>query len=536
MKKRNNLILAIAIFLLFTTQIMAICYTPDAFTTLRLKNGVIISSESMNIPEWKKDYIEDRTVLTYYNPDEVFDGYTLFNCDWNRRGNQSNIIMDMNANIVAGFEGIGGGPELINSTTIMNTNKTHVIFWNIVTNNIEYVQIPEGIDQHHDLEYNAKTDQFLYLGHETNGTVEVEGEQLGIIHDTITLADRQGNILWHWRTYDHIPFNQTHYWLYNFTNPRSSGADWTHGNTVFWDLEEENIVYYNARHLHTFYKIDMNTGKIIWALGAYNSNFTLYDKQGNEKISLFYGAHAVEKIGPDKFIIYDNDYYNITDLSSHTPRLVVFQIDEDEWIAKELWSWEVPDNDLYIGDHWGDADFLPDGTYIGTFGAGGSTDNDYITEVNADGDIVWEIAINGTDTYRVERFYLSPVLLLPATDFEISNKENLNFNVTVWNSFRERRKSPGTFDVLNGDELLQSTDFYFGAYWQPVNVTVDLTADALDLGSYNLTIIVTNEDGISTSLIFQTEVQKANALSIFLTGLTLIATASVSLYKRQIKK
>ena len=31
--------------------------------------------------------------------------------------------------------------------------------------------------------------------------------------------------------------------------------DWMHGNTLFWDFEDD-MIYYNSRSLDSFYKID----------------------------------------------------------------------------------------------------------------------------------------------------------------------------------------------------------------------------------------------------------------------------------------
>lgn len=209
----------------------------------------------------------------------------------------------------------------------------------------------------------------------------------------------------------------------------------------------------------------MTTREIIWTMGPYSGDFTIYDKYGNEKISLFYAAHSIERIGPNKFIIYDNDYLNLTDYLSLYPRYVEFEIDETTMITNETWTWVIPNNELYIGDHWGNVDLLPGNTRIGTFGAGLSTDNDYITEVKEAGDIVWEIAINGTDTYRAERFYASSLNKVDAATLNSTKRDNAIINVTVWNSFRERMSSDGKLSVYDGETLLLDYNFTFLPYW-----------------------------------------------------------------------
>ncbi len=499
---RNKTLFSILITLLFLSQTSISASQEGDLTDYKL-DEFAISEDAFTIPDWKLDYINERKELRFHNESETFEGYTLFNCDWDGRANASSIIVDMGGDIVAAFNDFRGGPELINSTTILFQNNTHFVFWNMETNITEYVETPliSILGLHHDYEYNPITDQFLILGRESNGTVDIGGSDYTIVHDTISLIDRNNNTLWHWRGYEYIPFDQEYFYLTNHTG-RGSTADWTHANAIFWDMEEENIVYLNARHTHTVYKIDMLTGDIIWTLGEYDGDFTLFNKNGLEVSSLFYGAHSIEKIGLDKFIIYDNDEFNTTDMSSNWPRYVEFAINETDMTAKETWTWVIPDNSTYIGDHWGDVDHLPGDTRLGTFGAGGDTSLDLLTEVNDAGEIIWELAINGTDTYRAERFYNSPVVRIDGASLITDTKTNAVLNLTVWNSFRERMSSVGQVSVYDGEDLLYTDNFVFLPFWQDTDLSFNVTTDDYKKGIYNLTLIIENSDGISTIPIF----------------------------------
>ncbi len=298
------------------------------------------------------------------------------------------------------------------------------------------------------------------------------------------------------------------FYLTNHTG-RGNVADWTHGNTVFWDMEEENVCYFNARHLHTIYKIDMTTGDIIWTLGEYESDFDLYDIKGDPATTFFYGAHSIERIGPNKYIIYDNDAFNTTDFASNWPRYVEFEIDEETWTAQETFTWIIPDNSTYHGDHWGDADHLPGDTRLGTFGAGGSTDLDLLTEVNEAGEIIWELAINGTDTYRAERFYSSPLVRFDGATLLTDTKTSAIVNLTVWNSFKERMSSDGLVQVYDGENLIYTDAFVFLPYWQDTDLSLVLLIDDYKKGTYNLSLIIENSDGISTILFFDFIIERA---------------------------
>ncbi|MHA1221737.1 MAG: hypothetical protein ACTSP3_00485, partial [Candidatus Heimdallarchaeaceae archaeon] len=222
---KKKVLLSLVIISVFLMQI-AFTGTADYQTEgYSSEGGLVISPDALFIPSWKKGYIESKMQYKTYVNDKTIDGYTLFNCDWDRRKNSSNIIVDMEGNIVAGFEGIGGGPELINSTTVLTSNGTHMIFWNLANNKTSYWALLEGVSFHHDFEFNPETKEFLFLDRENNGTVEVAGKNLTIVHDTIKKVSWNGDVLWEWRTYDYVPFNITQYYMYNFTS-RGGGADW----------------------------------------------------------------------------------------------------------------------------------------------------------------------------------------------------------------------------------------------------------------------------------------------------------------------
>ncbi len=56
--------------------------------------------------------------------------------------------------------------------------------------------------------------------------------------------------------------------------------------SVFWD-QDEGVIYYNAKHTDSFWKIRKGDQKILWAVGRYG-NMTLLDKNGDPVTSLFH--------------------------------------------------------------------------------------------------------------------------------------------------------------------------------------------------------------------------------------------------------
>jgi hypothetical protein len=534
---KRKVILTFLILSFFSTQFFSLACDNIILTRFGINGSWDISDESCNADQSLIDYVEQRKQLWTHQETEIVDGFTLFSCNWAwSSGPQTTLIVDMNGNIVASEDDYDYDPELINSTTIFMNNESHGIFWNLRTNNHEVIELPQLqiFNKHHDIEYNPLTDQFLILGREYVDEVEISGTNFSIMHDSIILTDRNNDTSWYWSGAENIPFDKEYYYLTNHTWGGNI-ADWTHGNTIFWDMEEKNICYFNSRHLHTIYKINMTNGEIIWSLGEYRSNFTLYNLAGEEVSSLFYGAHSLEKIGDNKFIIYDNDEYNTTNFLSNWPRYVEFEIDEENWEAREIFTWTIPDNNVYIGKHWGDADHLPLNNILGTAstGSGGGDEWVILTEVNKDGEIVWEFAINGTFTYRAERFYNAPVVSINETSLTSVKGMNSIINITVWNSFRERKSSSGRVVVLSGESVLTEQNFEFLPYWQDTYLSIEIPTEKYKSGKHELVFAVENSDGISRIISLNLSVKRADSVGMLIGFMTLIMVTIVIRIRRR---
>lgn len=399
----------------------------------------------------------------------------------NESGNRGNFlfVLDMQGNIKYSVKGNRfKTPQFINSTTVAYMYDGDIQLRNLETGVTETLPIPEG---HHDIEYNPFTDTFLTLQHRRFGTYQ----GLKVVYDDIVEYDRQGNQVWFWNGSKNIPFNPDH-----FLNEKwGGGQDWTHGNTIFW-LIEEDIIYFNPRNLDTFYKIDKQTGEIVWAVGKLG-DFTLYDKHGKERETLWWHSHSVEMIGPNRFVLFDNDNQNQTNLLNHRSRLVEIVVDEEAMTATEVWSWKSP-KEYYCGP-FGDADRLPNGNTLGTFGVS-YTHPAYLTEVTPDGKIAWEMKLDNsseikTVIYRSERFFEVPLIKIAG----ITDKkgENSTIDVSVWNTHRTRYHSKAIIRVFNDKDLLVEKSFEFLPHWQETILSLEVPYSTKN----DLRFTVENSDG-----------------------------------------
>ena len=311
--------------------------------------------------------------------------------------------------------------KFIDSKTVaMGGQEGYMELWNYRKGEVETLGIPGG---HHDLDYNPETDTFMVLEYvfssETwNGT--------NILYDKLAEYTRDGELIWEWDGRTEYPFNATRHTSLGLNLTFRGGADWMHANSFVWDKQNGEI-YLNVRNLDTIVKIDYTTKDIIWEAGRFG-DFEVYDINDQLVDTIFHASHDLELIGENRYIIFDNDLYNTSNPDSMKlegsqgySRYLEFEINEDQKTLKELWSWVIDNQTYYFPESGGDADRLPDGNTIGVFGNKALVLNEksptIITEVTQNGDIAWELIINGVNnTYFwvqfVERFYEQPLIII----------------------------------------------------------------------------------------------------------------------------
>ncbi|MBS3795103.1 MAG: aryl-sulfate sulfotransferase [Candidatus Thorarchaeota archaeon] len=429
--------------------------------------------------------------------DGAFDGYNLFVLqrmnDSTRQKELFLIIMDMDGYSIAerkigtNFYLADCPAEWINATTIMYGTPEGVVLWNYYSNKTTEL----GFRGHHEYEYNHENDTIFTIEYDT---VEIGGKEY--LYDRIVEYNLTGDVVWSFHTHDFIspqqacPLNDTFY----------SKPDITHSNTIFFD-EEEDVCYYNARNVNTFYKIDHSTSEVIWGLGEYG-NFTLLNQRGIELESLFYHPHAVEKVDSHTFILFDNDYHNHRNLLSRQSRILELVVDESSRTASVSWTWSPSIE--YWSYIWGDADRLPNENRLGVFGTRThpySPVSARLVEVDNAGNIVWKLDFPKGDgyrygVYRMERFRFTPII-----DASKSVDAFANEDITlVWNTsfnFKPKRTLSGEYCVYLNGTIIEDGQILYDKYWRYRELSVNL--GELKPGSYNLTLSITDSANHTTT-------------------------------------
>jgi hypothetical protein len=403
--------------------------------------------------------------------------------------------------------------KFINSTTVlMGGAEGNAQLWNYKTGVVETLPIPGG---HHELDYNPVTDTFLVL--EDAYSAEIwDGRP--VLYDIISEYSREGDLVWQWDARDEYPFNSTMHTILGLNETFRAGADWMHSNSFTWD-KENDIIYLNVRNLDTILKIDKSTKDIVWAAGRWG-DFTVLNITGQEVNSIFHHPHSLEWIGPNRFIIYDNDLYNPNHPTTMTfgsnigySRMVEFVVDEDAQTMKEVWFYDPQNVSYYFQDSGGDADRLPNGNTIGIFATKALTnsvpDPVIITEVTPDGEVAWELQVPGENgtyywTHRIERFYEAPLISFDneTSDIDVTDG-TLHLNLTTWNSYKVDGIRSGTLKVLvNGNERY-SESFDFLTHWHATHLEVSL--NDLPTNVNYILVSITNDDGLEGTLLIYGE-------------------------------
>jgi Arylsulfotransferase (ASST) len=216
-----------------------------------------------------------------------------------------------------------------------------------------------NVISHHDLQYDPVNNTFL--------TLQSYVRQVGnntYLFDKILQVDQYGNVIWSWDTYTHIPLSEASTFNETSTLNGQTLIDFSHANSLDWDYNN-SIIYLNLRCTNTFYKIDQNTGNIVWSCGEFG-NFTLLDQNGYQVSSLWYHSHDTKEVAPDVFTMFDNDYNNVTNPNDDHSRILELTVNETDMTAYVNWSWEAPPQ--YYNNYAGATVILPNGDYLGDFG------------------------------------------------------------------------------------------------------------------------------------------------------------------------
>ena len=223
--------------------------------------------------------------------------------------------------------------------------------------------------------YNNVPANLSSIGGEADGTVQ-EGVVQGI--DVAT-----GNVLLEWHSLDHVALGESYEPV-----PSSGNYDYFHINSV--NLDTDGNLLISSRHTWTVYKVNRQTGDVIWRLGGKKSDFTLGPGLP------FAWQHDVVAVDAQTIRIFDNESDGAPVLPAS--RVIWVRHDDTAMTATLVESVQHPEGLSVAAE--GSAEALPNGdTFVG-WGILGR-----YSEFDPNGALIYDAALPAEyNCYRSYRF------------------------------------------------------------------------------------------------------------------------------------
>ncbi|MEM7799467.1 MAG: arylsulfotransferase family protein [Chloroflexota bacterium] len=179
--------------------------------------------------------------------------------------------------------------------------------------------------------------------------------------------DADKNLVFEWRSWDHIPITDTNVDLFADT------IDYVHGNSIEVDTDGNWII--SSRHLDEITKINRQTGNIIWRFGGKGNQFTFNPDDGEP----FFEQHDARRLDNGNLMLFDNR------INREYARAVEYELDEVNLIARRVWEYRepFPNGSLAMGS----ARRLPNGNTLIGWGSMYPS----VSEVNSEGEVLFEL-------------------------------------------------------------------------------------------------------------------------------------------------
>ena len=307
----------------------------------------------------------------------------------------------------------------------------------------EFRLTPRGtafITIYHHLPYDLSS-----VGGPANGGV-VDG-----IAQEIDIAS--GRVVFEWHSLDHVGLDESQAPVPTDT---THDYDYFHINAVNWD-EDGNILI-DSRNTWTTFKVDHETGKVIWRLGGKRSSFAL-----GENVQ-FAWQHDPEPVDRTTVRIFDNEA-----APAILPASRVIWVRRNPYTHTATLARSIVHPDGLSAGSQGNSQELGHGnTFVG-WGATGR-----VSEFDAEGRLLFDASVpSGWDTYRAYRHVWHAA---PDTSPTVTAQRNADGTITVhaiWNGATEVDRW-----VVVGGARAGALWPLGSSQWNGLDTTIALSAEA----------------------------------------------------------
>lgn len=202
----------------------------------------------------------------------------------------------------------------------------------------------------------------------------VGGSPSGQVLDNIVqeVDIKTGRVLFEWHSLDYVTLEESYWKL-----PKSAHDlyDYFHINSI--DVEDDGSLLVSGRHTSALYKIDRNTGGIIWRLGGKKSDFEM----GKGTRTAY--QHDARSHPDDTVSIFDNGSAGDNAKAHDYSRGVVLKLDTNKMTATLLHEYIHPDK--ILASSQGNVEELPNGNVFIGWGS-----EPYFSEYSKDGKLLFD--------------------------------------------------------------------------------------------------------------------------------------------------
>jgi len=201
-----------------------------------------------------------------------------------------------------------------------------------------------------------------------------------VMGDVIKEFTPSGKVVWEWNAYDYLdPFRIGYETFSEYWERRGFPGviDWSHANTILFN-EDDDAYIINFRYQSALMEIDKKTKEINWIFGepsgwSKNLQKKLIKLEGDSE--WFWHQHSPSLTPAGNILIFNNSNYHARPFEKPIDRLstrshaVEYKINEETFIAKEVWTSLNDADENIVSVAMGDVDYLPNGNILAAYGA-----------------------------------------------------------------------------------------------------------------------------------------------------------------------
>ena len=261
------------------------------------------------------------------------------------------------------------------------------------------------------------------------GGLENDRVWQGIVQE---LDIESGKVLFEWHSLDHVSLDETYATVSQDGGP---GLDYFHLNSI--EVDHDSNLLVSARATFAVYKIDRNTGEVLWRLGGKRSDFEMGPG------TRFAFQHDARRLPDGTISIFDNGntvFHDKVPEAVEVARGIVLELDERKMSASLVREYTHPDKQYAHAG--GNMQLLPNGNVF--IGWGKAL---VFSEFSKDGELLFDARLlPPNSSYRYFRFpWSGHPTDRPAAVAERTSEEELEVYAS-WNGATE----VSTWEVLAG--------------------------------------------------------------------------------------